>query len=106
MKPPENPGFCRIHRLFASQFSEAMENNVDDHHIGIEAINSGREHEIEMESVDAAIPGAADGIQKQPEDEFRQVRARHGRDFVPKDRSGIFRAWDTWLVKGQILDAI
>jgi hypothetical protein len=66
MEAPEKSKWCGFVVSPAGEFLKSMEKYVNDNHIGIEAINAGREHKIEMQAVDAAIPSAADGIQEQP----------------------------------------
>jgi len=106
METPEKPRPGGFAFIISGKLLETMEKRVNDDHFGVEAINSGRKHEVETEPMNPAIPSAAKRIEKQPPEKFQQVGPRNGRNLVPEDGAGIRRERCAWLIEGQVLDAL
>ena len=64
---------------------------MDDDHIGVEAIDSRRKHEVEAESMDRAIPRAPERIQKKPGEKFQEMRTGDRWNLVPENGTGGWR---------------
>src|SRR6266567_3640734 len=69
----------------AGKIPQAMKKRVHYDNVGVHAIETRRENEIEAQSSNGAIPAAVGRVQKQPEPELKQVRSRNGGHLVPDD---------------------
>ncbi len=106
MEPPKQTGPCRNEIFFARKFLKAMEERVDDDNIGVQTVNSRRNDKVEPNSMDPAIPRAADGIQEKPGEKLQEMRTRDGRNIVPDDRPGVLGECNTWLRKRKVFNAL
>src|ERR1041385_2261640 len=79
--PVETPEETRFSSFVcvAGKIPQAMKKRMDQDDVRAKAIDTRRENEIEMQSVNGAIPSAAGCVQKQPEQELQQMRSRHSR---------------------------
>jgi hypothetical protein len=83
-----------------------MEKRVNHDDISVQTVNSGRNDQVEPKSMDAAIPRAADRIQKKPREELQEMGTRNGRNLMPDNRAGFLRVSNTWLIEGKVLNTL
>jgi len=106
MELPEKPGSCRIDTCFPSDLPETVEEHVDNDNIGVQTVNSRRNDEVELKSMNPAAPRAHNPIQKKPGKKLQKVGTRDGRNFMPKDSAGIPRACGGGLRQRETFNAL
>jgi hypothetical protein len=67
------------------EFAKAMEESVNDDHIGVGTVDAGREDEIKGSAAKKPVAPARKTVAVKPEQKLKEMRTRHGRDSVPID---------------------
>jgi len=106
MKAPKETRPQRIEFIFTSKLLKAMEERVNNHDVGIQAIYSRGDDKIEVKPTDPAIPHAPDGIQQKPGEKLQEMRTGEGGDFVPDDGAGAELVCNAQVSKGQAFDPL
>jgi len=87
--PMETPGesrFCeRIVRFFTREFSQPMKQGMNNDDIGIQAVDSGRQDQIERGIAEKSVVPAQKPIRGEPTQELQEMWATYRGHLVPPD---------------------
>lgn len=97
---------CRGVLFFAGKLLQSMEKRMNDYHIRMQAIDSWRQNKIAGHGAKCPMPPSQKPVQEHPREELSHMRARDGRNLMPKNGARFRSATRLRLAYSKISDAL
>src|SRR5580692_7655742 len=71
--------------LVARKLLQSMKQRMNDHYVGMDAIDPRRQQKVARTASKSRVPSAQESVQEHPGEKLHDMRTRNGRNLVPEN---------------------